>query len=329
MRYSLLIAVCLLGGNALADTLIMKNGDVLTGKILRKTKEKVRIQPAQSDEVRVPFENIKEFSTTDPVTILYSDGHVEERVLKYVAGGEPEGERAITAATLINPDDAALGKGFGQKGHINFSLRAETGTAETETADIDAAWKLRYKKHRLDFMLDWQTDEIDGQEAGEKWLGGGNYRYYLSGRTYLTGAATAERDEAANLDLRDSYGLGVGYNVLRTETYTLKLELSGLRVREEYSIDEEEDSEYWAAGYGLNYSHKFLGGRLLYYIDHTANMDVDDSDKAILKLWTGVQAPITASISVTGEIKAEMDTDPVGDVDEERVTYRLKVGYIW
>ena len=225
------VMMCVSASTLMADTLIMKNGDVLTGKILRKTKEKVQIQPAQSDEVRVPFENVKEFSTTEPVTILYSDGHVEERVLKYVAGEEPEGERAITSATLINPGDAALGEGFGQKGHINFSLRAETGTAETETADIDAAWKLRYKKHRLDFMLDWQTDEIDGQEAGEKWLGGGNYRYYLSKRTYLTGAAIAERDEAANLDLRDSYGVGVGYNILQSDTYTLKLELSGLRVQ--------------------------------------------------------------------------------------------------
>ena len=330
MKGLILCASLLSSSLVCADVLVMDNGDTLTGKLIKKTRKNVVFKPARTDAVKVLFDHVQELKTDQPVIILRSDGQVDTLPLSYVAGEDAGSDLGLVADDLVNPTDALLGKGVGYSGRLNVSARSESGNSEIRDVDLDGQFKIRYKKQRLTLKGEWQEDEIDGLESGEKWLSQLEYAYYVDDKVYVTASSTAEADESASLDLRSTVAAGVGYDMVKSEANTVSVQLNGVRVREEFDLDDEPSDQYWAAGYSGAYDHRFMGGRITYYLNHDGIIDVENSGKAILKLWTGVLAPISERMVASGEVKVETDSDPADDeVEQTHVTYRLKIGYFW
>ena len=322
----LLLAVSLLcGQSALADVLIMENGDTLSGTLLRTEVEHVTFKPAQAEKVKVEWKHVKELRSDNNVMVLRANGDIDEVKAIYLA--DNTADNTISSDDRVNPGDDVLGKSVGIKGYANLGLQFDRGNQETDDMHIDAGVTFRYKDNRLSLSGDWEAKEVEGVQAGDKWIANAKYDYFFSSRAYAIANLTSEEDEAAELENRTSFGAGVGYVPIKKQEQRLEVELLATHVEERFINDPDDD--FIGASYGVDYVLKLYKEVVEFYFEHDGIVDVDNTDKVLLKLKTGVRAPIAQGLLASVELKSEVNTDPPEGAEEETVTTRFKIGYIW
>jgi len=77
----------------------------------------------------------------------------------------------------------------------------------------------------------------------------------------------------------------------------------------------------------MNYDQYFFDEFVQFYHRHSGRLDLEDTDKYILKSWTGLRFPLEYGFSVTGEVQADYDSQPSSGVHKTDTTYLFKLGY--
>jgi hypothetical protein len=105
------LLVALTAAPVFADEIVFKNGDRITGKITAADAGKITITSAVAGSITVKMEDVKTFSTDEPVTLKMKDGTVvhdsaaaapEPGVITAPGAGQPT-TITITDIDKINP----------------------------------------------------------------------------------------------------------------------------------------------------------------------------------------------------------------------------------
>ena len=75
MKYlARLLAACLFSAAipAFADQIVMKNGDRVTGSIVKKTDDKVTVKSAHFGTIELPWKEIESIKTDGPLVVVLS-----------------------------------------------------------------------------------------------------------------------------------------------------------------------------------------------------------------------------------------------------------------
>src|SRR4051812_22387335 len=76
---TVLLLTCATG--LFADQVILKNQDRVTGKIVKKDGDKLTFKSDHFGEITVPWEQVQELRTDDPVTVVSTSGAESTTVL--------------------------------------------------------------------------------------------------------------------------------------------------------------------------------------------------------------------------------------------------------
>ncbi|MCK5269162.1 MAG: hypothetical protein KAJ46_00200, partial [Sedimentisphaerales bacterium] len=77
-RYFFLMVVLGFAGSSLADVLVFKNGDRLTGTFVRITDGKLVFKAELAGEVTADLTDVRTFETVEPIEVHLKDGTVIE-----------------------------------------------------------------------------------------------------------------------------------------------------------------------------------------------------------------------------------------------------------
>src|SRR5687767_6810139 len=109
VRLCLILTASLTG--ARADQITFKNGDRISGTIVRKEGDKITVKAANLGEVTAPWSSIASISSEDPVTVVLPDGRsVAGRVTTAGTNLEiaaPAGNQTADLATITALRSAA------------------------------------------------------------------------------------------------------------------------------------------------------------------------------------------------------------------------------
>ncbi|MDH3528133.1 MAG: hypothetical protein OEQ28_01085, partial [Acidobacteriota bacterium] len=70
------VLVCVSGPSILADQIVLKNGDRITGKILKKDGDKIIIETESAGTVSILWSAVESITADEPVNLELSDGQV-------------------------------------------------------------------------------------------------------------------------------------------------------------------------------------------------------------------------------------------------------------
>jgi putative salt-induced outer membrane protein YdiY len=263
----LFTCLCVLGSVGWADQVILKNGDSLTGTIVKLTDSKLVFKSDLAGEVTIDLSGIRTLASDEPLTIHLKDGTVLQCQVTSGQGDQFDiASSAVQAQSLnteditaINPPAKPVSKWEGQ---VSGGLTSSHGNTKSDSQNLSLRTKKRTKIDRTTITADYvqtrqeDTDTGDEDTTEDWWRTTAKYDYFLSGKWYAFVDGRYERDAVASLDRRMVIGGGAGWQWIDTERTQWSLELGGASLYEKFDNATESNSEL-SAQLGYNLEHNF------------------------------------------------------------------------
>jgi hypothetical protein len=230
-KISVLAMVLVVLAPAWADQIVMKNGDRVTGAVVKKDGNTLTVKTDQFGDVSLKWDQIASITTDKPVNVVLANGQtVKGPITTSGAMVSIGGTNAAPADVKTIRDDAEQAAvdrlahpGWGQlwAGTAALGLAGTTGNAEalTFTVGANAARTTNTDNTKLYLNIIKASALVDGVHAdtAEAVRGGWAYDHNLDGSRMFIGVFNDyEYDKFQNLNLRFTIGGDAGYHVWKT-----------------------------------------------------------------------------------------------------------------
>jgi small nuclear ribonucleoprotein (snRNP)-like protein len=226
---------------AWADQVVMKNGDRVTGTIIKQDGKTITIKTENFGVVTAPWDKVASLTSDQPVnvvlkdgktlvgTVTPSDGKVEITTKDTKVEVSPDEVAAIRNADeqkayerLLSPGLLQLWSGSGSLGWAGTEGNAQTLTFTTA---FNAARVTNTDKISLYFNVIKASALVNGQNAStaQAVRGGIGYDRNMSPRLFVNVFNDYEYDKFQDLDLRFVIGGGFGFHAVKNERSVLNL----------------------------------------------------------------------------------------------------------
>ena len=251
-----LILVLLIPSALLADQIVLKNGDRLTGTIEKSDDKTLLIKTEFAGEVTVQWPAVQEINSTQSLHVSLSNG---QTVVGTVTTSDGNLQVATTNAGTVTEPKADVTKLFGEaeqaayeksihpgmlegwKGGANVGFALTRGNSETKNLALafTADRKTLHDHLALYTNSVYASNDAPGATpatTANAVQGGIRYDHDFTPRLFAYVGADFQTDALQTLDLRSVFGGGLGLHVIANPKTTLDL-LGGINyTREKYTL---------------------------------------------------------------------------------------------
>ncbi len=336
MRASALaVAVSItLGTMAFGGEVVFKNGDRLTGKVTQLDGGKLVIESAVAGKVTVDIGNVATFSTDEPVEIQLKDGStLKQQVAPAEAGQIATSGGAVAPQTVPLEQVAAINPPKPEikwTGSIRAGAEFARGNTDTDQVNIEADAVRRGIDDRILLAGQYLLGRTEDPDTGEKqtttdnWTASAKYDYFLSKKLYFFGLVKAERDNIADLELRLSPSVGLGYQWVEGPVWNFNTEAGLGWVYE--SFEDDQDNEYVAARFAYHYD-RVLRENVKFVHNFEYLPSVEDPSEFNLNADAGVRVAMSDQLFLEFKVQVKHDSEPAEDAEKTDVRYIANVGW--
>lgn len=262
----------MLCSEALADQVSLKNGDRLTGAIVKYDGENLILKSEFAGEVKIKWDAVERVTSARPVYVTSKDGRVlvgtvtsGEGVVEVQTSGAGKIALAKDAVLLIRSTEeqaayeaeAARQRQAVWSGSADAGLSATRGNADTLVISLGSQMARTTQRDKLSLYAAslFARNSTTGVSVttAEAIRGGARYDRNISDRLFGFALTDLERDRFQQLDLRLVFGGGLGYHARRTERVRLDLFGGGSYNREKFSTGLTRNSAEALVGEELSY----------------------------------------------------------------------------
>jgi putative salt-induced outer membrane protein YdiY len=254
----------------LADEIFFKNGDRLTGTIERLEDGKMYFKSKAAGDVQVKLDDLESFKSDQPLDVRLEGG----KSVRATVTDSKEGEVVIGKGTgaervMATQEIKAINPKEGWSGTLAAGASLARGNTSSEEvhANIDA------ERRRLNdratagatYLFGRQRDPDTGQKrtTTDNWNVRGKYDYFFKPHWYGYVNGKVEKDNIANIDLRLTPGVGMGYQFVEREDFKVSAEAGLTYVYEKF--DDPDSSSTPQTEFREH--NEYLSGRLAYTIE--------------------------------------------------------------
>jgi putative salt-induced outer membrane protein YdiY len=220
---------------AWADQVVLKNGDKITGSIVKKDGKNLTVKSDQFGEITIPWDQVVSIQSDKPLTVVGPNGQTVQGTLSTTDGkvevttnGTKLSFDPAQVATIRNDaEEKAYERlqhpGWGQlwAGTASLGFAGATGNAETLTftTSVAAARTTNTDKTSIYFNAIKASAFVNGKNAdtAQAVRGGIGYDHNVSPRMFWNVSNDWEYDKFQDLDLRFVIGGGFGYHAVKSE----------------------------------------------------------------------------------------------------------------
>lgn len=326
------LALCLSGvcpAQVLADEVRLKNGDRITGQVLKKENGRVTVQTSYAGVIAIQWGEVARITTENAVTVLLKDETLVEtsEIVDGPAPGPAAG--AVQAATIhyINPPPYITGHGLAWSGRLQAAFWAQDGNTRQKRSYFEGQLGARTRSERSTLAASHLLVEDDGRTTEERTTGLAKLDHFFTPKWYGTAQVKGEKDRFKDINLRLITGAGLGYQFWESKNLNLAVE-SGIDYLTMDAI-EAEDEEYPSWRWALNFDTFLMEERLQAFHTHQLNVGLEDADDLLFSSQTGLRLILMANVNATAQVNYDWDNQPAEDTRRGDTTYIFSVGYSW
>ncbi len=329
MRLAVPFALVAVAMPALADVVVLANGDRLTGKVDAVTSGAVLLQTEYAGLISIDQAAVASIETDAPLTVQVGDERLEGR---FVAGDVQRliGDRGAREVAVGQIGRAAVDNTAFDATTSAWESRADVTTSITSGNSDTAAYNLRAEtkrkfessRHRIAAALDRSED--DGDVIKDEYDIDYEYNRFFSEKWFFSANSEYFQDQLKDVDYRITLGAGLGRQFWDNSLGALQAELGISAVIEELDADSEVNPALrWALRY-----NRFLVEKRLELVHNHEILALADSDRGqILDSSTGLRLQVSDSIDATMTLDWRYETEPADGRKESDFTYTLGLGY--
>lgn len=318
-----------------ADEILFKNGDRLTGAITQGAGGKVTIKTEAAGEVTVDLAKVKTFSTDKPVQLKVGEKTV---ITTTVAPGD-EGTVQVAPQGLTGPAQTVKIAEVLQvnpppvrwTGSLALNGMFETGNSNTQTVGFTAAATRRSDDDRIAVGAQYLYGRQEDPDTGEKntttnnWFAAAKYDYFFTKQLYGYAGIRLEGDDIADLKIRVSPTVGVGYQWYEGPTFNLATEAGLAYVYEDYTTTGSND--YFAARLAYRVDWTPRPGIFLFHgLEYLPSFE-DPGGQFLINADAGVRFTLISKLF--SEFKIEWKHNQAPAPGREKDDFRFLVGVGW
>jgi len=280
----LLLISTLLCFDVSADQVILKNGDRLSGTILKSDGENLSLKSEFAGEVKIQWAAIEQLSSDRPLYVLLKDGQIIFGTVTATTGRievqtkeaglvatsrdairllRSEAEHAAHLAEVERLRNPGLGDLWSGSADAGLSLTKGNAAMTTIGVGAQAARTTTRDKTSVYFASLFAKNSTTGESVttASSVRGGLRYDFNLSDRVFAFGLSDIEYDKFQQLDLRLVLGGGLGFHAAKTERTRLDLFAGGAF-----------NQEYFSSGLNRKSGEVILGEELTYKLSSSTSL---------------------------------------------------------
>ncbi len=317
-------------GQALADEVILENGDRFSGEILEVRDGILTLETSYSEPIKLNFEAVRQVSSSEPVELHLTDGEVLKGKISTDASGQVAvgagPKREAVAVRLENiaalnppPKEPAT-----WKGNVSVGGSWQDGNSDNMSASVGALAQRRTENDRFLINFLYNRSEDDGTKTAENTYGQLKYDYFLSPKWYLYLNVDMLADDFQDINFRTSVGPGVGYQIWDEENRSLGLEAGVSYINEDR--DEGKDDSWAAARFGINFLYK-LFDRVIFTDQFVIYPNLEDTGEYTLRNDASLITAVGANWSLRFSNIWLNNSNPAQDIKKDDFTWIVGLQY--
>jgi putative salt-induced outer membrane protein YdiY len=257
--------------------LVLKNGDRVTGSIVKKDDKTITIKTDAFGVISAPWDQVVSITAEKPVTVVLKNGKTVEGTMATAAGkvevATKDAKLAVETVEVQTIRDADEQKAYerllhpgwtqlwGWTGTLGFAGAAGNARTESFTTGFTTSRVTRNDKTVLTFSTIAASAFVDGKNSStaKAIRGGISYDHNLSSRLFWNTFNNNEFDKFQNLDLRFIMGSGLGVHVVKADRHVLDFTAGGNYDHENFSTGLHRSSAefFWGDDYTLQVTKGF------------------------------------------------------------------------
>lgn len=327
----------------LADEVRLKNGDVITGNIVKKETSVLVLQTSYAGEISIQWSEIATVKSEKPVHVVLTDGiHLRGPLLEDEPGvasvetAEANVEENVAAddrefdlreVRYINPTPDLTGEGVRWTGNINAGGAITQGNTETRTLRLDGETIARTLKNRYTLGGEFHRAKDLGFDTQFNSRIRGKYDRFFTEQWYGYVNSSFENDRFQDLRLRSIVGVGNGYQIFETPNLNLSIEGGLNHIREDFY--DGEDESYPGVRWALNYDQLLFGSKVRLFHNHETLVGFQETSQILFYSRTGLRFPLVFNLNASTQFNYDWVSDPAEGREKEDSALMFTLGYGW
>lgn len=333
---SVLAGIFLLPQQALSDQIRLKNGDVVTGKIIKKETDKVIFKTSYAGDLSIAWTDVASISSDEPLqVVLIDDSHVKGRLVPSGSGkasvqaeeGESIAPLALAELLYINPSAEVAGIGTTWTGRVNLGGALTQGNTDTGLVNFNAESVARRKNDRFTIGAIVNRAESEGIDTQFNSRGYTKYDYFLSRQWYAYVNGAMENDRFRDIKLRTSTGVGSGYQIFERPDLNLSLEGGINYIKVDYYLDEDES--YPGGRWAVRYDQKVFSSDTQIFHQHEFLFGFLNGENTLFFSQTGLRVPLATNLNASTQLNVDWAKSPSPGRKSTDAALIFSLGYGW
>ena len=303
-----------------ADEVFLKNGDRISGKVLRMEQGNLVFKTDYAGEITIKLKQVSTLKSDTGLKVMMKNGSmVESSALSIekdsmkIGREKSEESSAVPLADIkaLYPEDRPSLR-ITARASVGFTR--ESGNSDTNNTRIDGTFIARTEKNRYTLGGELNREKSDGEYTTRNWSAYANYDYFVAQKWFWYARTSFEEDRLADLRLRTTLGTGLGHQFFESDLLNLSLAAGPGYVIENFI--EAEDDQFAAATNLINYDQYFFNKSIQLFHNQTGYISLENANNWRVETRQGVRFPLNKGFIATLQYSYDYDHDPSADAEE-------------
>ena len=331
-RTLLCLAVVSASTPLLADTVWLKNGDKLSGKIVVFDGGKLLIQTEYAGAVPIDWKQVKTLES-DQQLLVKQDAYngekakalhaAEDGKVTLANGDTPKTVELASIQQILKPKPVV--EDLVWKGNVDAALDYQRAEKDTDDYDIDFKTSARHGRWRHTAEGEYNREFQDDVVTTDNWRGEYSLDRFLTEKWFWQGRAVYKRDKVEELSRQRTVGTGPGYQFWDNELGAFSV--AGLLNRSDYEYANGEKDNFYAISMRWDYNRYLIGKTFELFSTGELGKPLASAADYALDAEVGLRYKVTDWASLNMKASKDQVSGSEGDKDETRYTIGFGVGW--
>ena len=332
-RLLLCLTTVALSSPALADTVWMKNGDRLSGKIKVFDGGKLLLDTPYGGSVALDWKQVKTLES-DQELLVKQDAYSGEKAKALTAadagkvtlanGEAPKTVELASIQQILKPKP--LVQDLVWKGNVDLALDYKRAENDTDDYDIDFKTTARPGRWRHSADGEYNRETKDDVTTTDNWSAEYALDRFLTDQWFWQGRLEYKRDHVEDLARQRTVGTGPGYQFWDDELGAFSL--GSLLNRTDYEYADGGKDNFYSVAMKWDYNRYLIGKKVELFTNGELGKPLGNVADYALDAEVGLRYKVTDWASLN--LKAEKDViSGTSGSDLEKTRYTAGFGVAW
>ena len=318
---------------ALGDTVWLKNGDRLSGKIKLFDGGKLLIQTEYAGAIPIDWKQVKTLES-DQELLVKQDAYTGEKAkslqaadegkVTLVNGETPKTVELASIQQILKPRPVV--EDLVWRGNVDVALDYQRAENDTDDYDVDFKTSARHGKWRHIAEGEYNREFQDEVVTTDNWRAEYALDRFITDQWFWQGRLTYKRDKVEELSRQRTVGTGPGYQFWDDELGAFSL--GSLLNRTDYEYSDGGKDNFYSLAMKWDYNRYLIGKSVEFFTNGEVGKPLSGVADFALDAELGLRYKVTDWASLN--LKAERDIiSGSDDADFSKTRYTAGFGVTW